>query len=227
MTHDPYAFISPSAIVADDRHRPLLRSPMEQAHAAAGATLEERGGWQVALYDAEPGEAWQADVSHLGKLDLRGSAAEMDALTGGLEPGHVRHDGEVWTLRLTAIHGYVVCPFEMVPMLRERLGGSGVDVTCGLAGVALGGSAWREVWARSSGLDVREGRFPPGRCMAGSVMRVPTLVAHIEDMVLLFVGWEYAEYFWEAMLDAGEPLGIASVSWAVGAGVREGEQVEA
>jgi hypothetical protein len=227
MTHDPYDFISPSAIVADDRHRPLLRSPMEHAHAAAGATLEERGGWQIPFYDAEPGEAWLADVSHLGKLDLRGSAAELDELTGGLEPGHLRVDGEVWTLRLTMIHGYVVCPFAMVPTLRGRLGASAVDVTCGLAGVALGGPAWREVWARSSGLDVREQNFPPGCCMAGSVMRVPTLVAHLGDAVLLFVGWEFGEYFWEAMLDAGEPLGMSSVSWAVEAGVRQGEEVQA
>jgi glycine cleavage system aminomethyltransferase T len=223
MTHDPYAFISPSAIVADDRHRPLLRSPMEHAHVAAGAILEEHDGWQVAIYDAEPGDAWLADVSHLGKLDLRGTAEELDGLTGHLQPGHLRVDGDVWTLRLTAIHGYVLCPFDHVAALRDRIGPNAIDVTCGLAAVDLGGPGWRKVWARSSGLDVREHNFPPGRCMAGSVMRVPTLCAHGDESVLMLVGWEYGEYFWEAILDAGETLGIVAVTRAVGAR----EEVEA
>ena len=63
---------------------------------------------------------------------------------------------------------------------------------------------------RSSGLDVRESRFPANRCMAGSVMRVPTLILHDGEAVSMFVGWEYGEYFWDAILDAGETLGIAA-----------------
>lgn len=223
MNHDPYAFLSPSAVAPANGYRPLLRSPIEHAHVAAGATLEEHDGWLVAAYDAEPGEAWLADLSHLGKLDIRGSAEQMDDLTGHLEPRHVRVDGEVLTARLTPIHGYVICPFEQVATLRERLGGHAVDVTCGLACVALGGPAWREVWMRSSGLDAREQSFPPGRCMAGSVMRVPTFAVHRGDAVLMLVGWEYGEYFWDAIVDAGQTLGIAAVSLGVG----QREQVQA
>ena len=28
------------------------------------------------------------------------------------------------------------------------------------------------------------------------------------DSISMFVGWEYGEYFWDAILDAGETLGI-------------------
>ena len=65
---------------------------------------------------------------------------------------------------------------------------------------------------RSSGLDVRESRFPANRCMAGSVMRVPTLVLNEGEHISMFVGWEYGEYFWDAILDAGAPLGIAGTN---------------
>jgi hypothetical protein len=220
VSQDPYAFLSPAAVAADGAHRPVLRSPMEHAHAQAGATFEARDGWRVAVYPENGADLWLADVSHLGKLDLRGTAEELDALTGGLEPGHARADGGVWTLRLTAIHGYVICPFPRVGELARRIGPAAVDVTCGLAAVALGGEGWREVWARSSGLDVRERSFPANRCLAGSVMRVPTLVLNEGDRVLMAVGWEYGEYFWDAILDAGATLGIARVS-PEAAGVRE------
>jgi hypothetical protein len=43
-------------------------------------------------------------------------------------------------------------------------------------------------------------------------MRVPTLVLNEGDRVLMLVGWEYGEYFWDAILDAGVTLGIAPVS---------------
>ena len=164
---DPYAFMSPAAA----GEGVALRTPMERCHLAAGATIEERGGWRIGVY---------------------------------------AEDGDVWTLRLTPTHGYVLCPFPQLRALRSSIGPAAIDVTCGLSGVAVGGSRWRHVMNRSSGLDVRESRFPPNRCMAGSVMRVPTLVVHGGDGISMFVGWEYGEYFWDAILDAGATLGIAA-----------------
>jgi len=224
--HDPYAFLSPAAVAAEGGHQPLLRSPIEPAHIAAGAQIETHAGWRIAAYEPTDAQLWVSDQSHLGKLDLRGTAEELDGLTGGLEPGTARADGEVWTIRLTPTHGYVVCPFERVGELRARIGGAAIDATCGLAAVALGGDGWREVWARSSGLDVRESRFAPGRCVAGSVMRVNTLAVHRSNHVLMLVGWEFAEYFWEAILDAGAELGLAAVTAGVAAPQPVAEQQE-
>ena len=204
MSHDPYAFMSP----ATAENGVVLRTPMDRRHAAAGATFAERDGWRIAEYEGEPADPWLADVSHLGKLDVRGSQAELDELTGGLPTGAARRDGDVWTLRLTPIHGYVLCPYGRVGALRDSIGAPAIDVTSGLAGVALGGSRWRDVMNRSSGLDVRPSRFGPGRCMAGSVMRVPTLIVNEGESIAMFVGWEYGEYFWDAIIDAGETLGI-------------------
>jgi len=204
---DPYAFMSPAAAAAGV----ALRTPMERRHLAAGAAIEERDGWRIGVYP-DDGEAdpWIADASHLGKLDVRGAAADLDELTGGLGTGEARRDGDVWTLRLTPTHGYVLCQFPRLAALRSSIGAAAIDVTCGLAGLTLGGSRRLEVMNRSSGLDVRESRFPANRCMAGSVMRVPTLMLHDGEAVSMFVGWEYGEYFWDAILDAGETLAIAA-----------------
>jgi sarcosine oxidase gamma subunit len=204
---DPYAFMSPAAA----RPGVALRTPMERRHLAAGAAIEERDGWRIGVYpEGDEGAPWIADVSHLGKLDLRATAEGIDQLTAGLAPGQARVDGAFWTLRLSPTHGYVICPFDRVESIRAASNGAAIDVTCGLAGVALGGARWRDVMNRSSGLDVRASRFRPNRCMAGSVMRVPTLVLNEGDRVSMFVGWEYGEYFWDAILDAGETLGIGA-----------------
>jgi hypothetical protein len=206
---DPYAFLSPAAAAAGVG----LRTPVERSHLAAGAALEDVDGWRVAAYPPN-GEAAATvtDLSHLGKLDLRASAEELDALTGGLGPGAAREDDGVWTLRLTPAHGYVLCPFPRVNALRDRIGGAALDVTCAYAALALGGERRLDVFNRSSGLDVRESRFGPDRCMAGSVMRVPTLVLNRGGDLVMLVAWEYGEYFWDAILDAGETIGIARTS---------------
>jgi hypothetical protein len=207
---DPYAFLSPAAAAAGVG----LRTPMERSHLAAGATLEDVDGWRVAAYAPADDEAAATvtDISHLGKLDLRGSAGELDTLTGGLAPGAAREDDGVWTLRLTPTHGYVLCPFPRVNALRDRIGRAALDATSVYAAVALGGERRRDVFNRSSGLDVRESRFGADRCMAGSVMRVPTLVLNRSDDLVMLVAWEYGEYFWDAILDAGATMGIARTS---------------
>lgn len=219
MERDPYAFLSPAAATAGVG----LRTPMERSHLAAGATIEEHDGWRVAAYEQADAAAWACDLSHLGKLDVRGTAAEIDALTGGLGLGAARSDDEVWTMRLTPTHAYVLCPFARVAALRGRIGAGAIDATCGLAAVALGGERRRDVFNRSSGLDVRESRFGPNRCMAGSVMRLPTLVLNRGDDLVMLVAWEMGEYFWDAILDAGETIGIARA----GVVVREPQEATA
>lgn len=219
MQRDPYAFLSPAAATAGVG----LRTPMERSHLAAGATIEEHDGWRVAAYDEADAAAWACDLSHLGKLDVRGTATDLDVITGGLGLGAARNDDEVWTLRLSPTHAYVLCPFPRVAGLRGRIGAGAIDATCGLAAVALGGERRRDVFNRSSGLDVRESRFGRNRCMAGSVMRVPTLVLNRGDDLVMLVAWEMGEYFWDAILDAGETIGIARA----GVVVRERQEATA
>jgi glycine cleavage system aminomethyltransferase T len=43
---------------------------------------------------------------------------------------------------------------------------------------------------------------------------VPALVLNRDEDFLMAVAWEYGEYFFEAILDAGETVGIARVGAA-------------
>jgi heterotetrameric sarcosine oxidase gamma subunit len=213
---DPFAFLSPAAASGA-----ALRTPMERNHRAAGATIEERDGWRLAEYPENGGlEAWAADVSHTGKLDVRGTRERIDELTGGLQPGHGVHTDDVWTARLSPTHAVVLSPFGRVAELRERIGAGVTDMTCGWAAVLLGGPKVREVFMRSSALDVRPEKFPSGACIAGSVMRCPSTVLNDDGRFWVLCGWEFGEYMWESLLDAGEPVGIAPVS--AGVVLREG-----
>jgi heterotetrameric sarcosine oxidase gamma subunit len=77
------AFLSPSTGA-------LSRSPMERQAAAAGASFEERDGWNVAVrfdgLDAERERARStvgfADLSHLGKVELQAPAGALEAIAG-------------------------------------------------------------------------------------------------------------------------------------------------
>jgi glycine cleavage system aminomethyltransferase T len=205
---DPFAFLSPAGTTGAP-----LRTPMERNHRAAGATIVERDGWRLAEYPENGGlDAWLADVSHVGKLDVRGTVDRIGELTGGLQLGQAVLADEVWTLRLSRTHAIVLSPFDRVAELRYRIGDGVVDLTCGWAAVLLGGPAVREVFMRSSALDVRPDRFPPGACMAGSVMRCASTVLNDDGRFWVLCGWEFGEYMWESLLDAGDPLGIAPVS---------------
>jgi sarcosine oxidase gamma subunit len=207
----PFAFLSPAAATGA-----ALRTPMERNHSASGATIEQRDGWRIAEYEPRDGlAAWAADLSHVGKLDVRGSIARIDELTGSLDLGRANSTGGVWTLRLSPTHAIVICPFDRVIELSDRIGEGVVDMTCGWAAVMLGGPAACEVFMRSSSLDVREQRFPPGACMAGSVMRCPSIVLNDAGRLWVLCGWEFGEYMWDALMDAGAGYGIAPVSSSV------------
>ena len=208
---DPFAFLSPAAAEGA-----VLRTPMDRNHAVAGAEFEDRDGWRVADYPTN-GEApaWAADISHHGKIDVRGPHAEIDRLSAGLELGTASHVDGVWTLRLSPSHALVLCPFERVVELGERIGEGVVDMTCGWAAVVLGGPAARDVFMRSSSLDVRPHRFPAGSCMAGSVMRCVSIILNDDGRLWVLCGWEFGEYMWESLLDAGAMLGITPVSATV------------
>jgi len=66
----------------------LARSPMEREARAAGARIEARDGWHVALAFGTPEEERArchdtvgfADVSHLGKIEIQADAADLSAM---------------------------------------------------------------------------------------------------------------------------------------------------
>ena len=196
------AFLSPT------RASVPLRTPMAGVHTAP---LRERDGWLLPDYPpAGDARVWVSDASQLGKIELRGSAVELDVAAGVEEPGSTRRDGEAWIARLTPTRALVLCPGDEVDARLAALGSDAVDLTCGWAAVRVGGPARLDLFARVSDLDARPRSLPAGAVASGPVAECAGIVLNEGDALLLLVGWEYGAYLWEAVLDLGEPLGVVA-----------------
>jgi len=191
------AFLDPSPKPGAGRWVPVARSPMEGKAVAAGATLERRDGWNVAVrYGVPRGTVGFADVSHLRKTEIqRDDIGTPDGMA-------TRADG-AWHCVLTPTRALVI-------------GGSaeGLDVTAAYCAMTIAGPMARETIARFCALDLRPHMTPVRGLRPGSVARTPGFVIREDDeRYLLLVGSAYGEYLWTVVADAaghlgGGPIGV-------------------
>ena len=191
------AFLDPSPKPGAGRWVPVARSPMEGKAVAAGATLERRDGWNVAVrYGVPRGTVGFADVSHLRKTEIqRDDIGTPDGMA-------TRADG-AWHCVLTPTRALVI-------------GGSaeGLDVTAAYCAMTIAGPMARETIARFCALDLRPQATPVRGLRPGSVARTPGFVIREDDdRYLLLVGSAYGEYLWTVVADAaghlgGGPIGV-------------------
>ena len=186
------AFLTPSAGA-------LCRSPMERQARAAGARIEQRDGWNVAVgFDGEEAERERlrstvgfADMSHLGKLELHGAHH--------LTLGEARHADGVWWCPYTA---------ERALVLGRPSEPEGVDVTTVFAALAIEGPLAHELFARFTALDLRDAVTPVHAFRPGSVARTPgAVLRQSERRWLMLFGAALGQYIWTVVADAAESLG--------------------
>lgn len=191
-------FLAPAAADA------VAHSPMEGLARAAGARFEVRDGFNVAVEfpGAAGGDAvgW-ADVSHLGKVELQGSADTI----GELPFGTAVRRGDAWWCRLTQTRALVI---GARPEIADADDLSVVDVTCNFAALTLVGPQARETFARFCALDLRPKVTPVGALRPGSIGRQPgLLIREDEERYLFLFGWATGEYMWSVVADAAGHLG--------------------
>jgi glycine cleavage system aminomethyltransferase T len=191
------AFLDPSPRPGAGRFVPVARSPMEGMAVAAGATLERRDGWNVAVrFDAPRGTVGFADVSHLRKTEIQGDVGTPDGTA-------TRVDG-AWRCIVTPDRALVI----------GGAGEAGLDVTGAFCALTIVGPMARETIARFCALDLRPEAIPVRGLRPGSVARTPGLVIREdEERYLLLVGSAYGEYLWTVVADAaghlgGGPIGV-------------------
>jgi heterotetrameric sarcosine oxidase gamma subunit len=190
-----FEFLEPTGAAA------VARSPMEGQALAAGARMELREGWNVAVaYDAGERERLEstvgwADVSHLTKLEVPRAA--------DLEPGVAARAHGAWWCRVTRDRVLVIGHAGV----REHAEDA-VDVTSALAALTIAGPQAREVFARFCALDLRPQAMPLCGFRPGSVARTPGYVVREDaDRFLMLFGWALGEYMWTVVADAAESLG--------------------
>ena len=204
------AFLSPGPAAT-------ARSPMEPGAAAAGATFEERDGWDVAI--AFPDEVRSAsvvgfaDLSHLGKIEVQG---DVSAITGHeLELGRALRADGAWWCPYSNERAVVLCESGDTAALRDRLaaadtGGlaSVVDVTAVWGAMTILGPLARETFARFTAIDLRPQVTPPHAFRPGSVARTGgAVLCEAPDRFLMLFGAALGQYVWTVVADAAGNLG--------------------
>jgi glycine cleavage system aminomethyltransferase T len=196
----------------------IARSSMERQARAAGAQFELRDGWNVAVsYGSAEQEshactstAGWVDVSHLGKLELQGTAIANRA---GLELGSASRRDGAWWCPLTPDRALVIG--ERPERIPEQT--SVVDVGTVFAAMTLIGPLSREVFARFCAIDLRPQVTPVTALRPGSIARQPGLILRESDDRYLFLfGWAVGQYMWTVIEDAavhlgGRPVGLATL----------------
>jgi glycine cleavage system aminomethyltransferase T len=206
-------FLTPSAPASGDV---LARSPMERLARTAGARFEPRDGWNVPVAFGDPAvEAERigrfvgfADRSSLVKLEVTASVQAVAGLA--LSPGVAALRDGAWWCPVTSERVLVLGEPRAVDLRGavDAVGGRVVDVTCGLAALALVGPLCRELLARFCAIDARPAVSPVGSFRPGSVARTPGYVlVEGEDRLLIMVGWALGQYLYEVVADAAEHLG--------------------
>jgi glycine cleavage system aminomethyltransferase T len=197
----------------------VAKSPMEPGTVAAGATIENRDGWNVAV--AFPDEERSistvgfADLSHLGKIEVQGDVA---AITGHeLELGRALRAEGAWWCPYSAQRAVVLCSPGDTAALRDRLhasaaGANGlasvVDTTTSQGAMTILGPLARETFARFTAIDLRPSVTPPLAFRPGSVARTGgAILCEAPDRYLMLFGAALGQYVWTVVADAAEHLG--------------------
>jgi heterotetrameric sarcosine oxidase gamma subunit len=222
--------------VADPTFAAVARSPMERLAKGAGGKFEERSGWNVAIAYAgdEQIRATEtvgfADRCHLTKLELQASTDELARIAreagdgATLELGKATRAAGAWWCPVTPERLLVLAEPDapVKAAVSEAAGDKAItllELTTGLAAMALIGPGCRELLARFCAIDVRPAVTPVAGFRPGSVARTPGyLLCERDDQLLILIGWALGEYLWEVVADAAKSLGGGPVGADVMAG---------
>jgi glycine cleavage system aminomethyltransferase T len=196
----------------------IARSPMEREALAAGATLEQRDGWNVAVgFEGEQGHLSTvafADRSQIGKLELVGEH--------GLELGVATRRDDAWWCPTSSERALVLCEPDRTAALREALEGA-VDLTSAMGALTIAGPLATEAFARFTAIDLRPQITPVHGFRPGSVARTPgAILREAEDRWLMLFGAALGSYVWTVVADAAASLGGGPIGIDALAGVTVG-----
>lgn len=170
------------------------------------------------------------DMSPVGKLNILGDAID-EALarilreSEALEVGSVRtasaRQGVVRVARLAHDEAMIVTEPNRASAVVDTLElGSDecahvVDVTSGLAGIRIVGPSAHLLLEAVTELDSSDEALPNLSCAQGAVLEIHGILLRLDLGGLpayeIYIGREFGEYAWDALLEAGEEHGVVPV----------------
>ena len=201
-----------------------LLSPLDQVLKRSGAHMTEREGWLVAAdfgslaaeIAVSRASAGLADVSSIGKFEVRDSAiviADMLPSSRQPRPGRALEATDAWWCVISEEQLLVFTPPVSTERVRAELAERAhartqvEDVTSDRVAVCLTGPFARDVMTRVGGT-----AGGVGSLRVQSIGGIPTLVLHqYERQWLLVAAATEAGTLWQALTEAGSPLGLAYV----------------
>jgi len=208
---------------------PDRRSALHHRLVAAGARMRPYRGWEQAVSVGAPDADAQALRSGVILADLSAQhllLVQAQELAGWLplvpEVGRVMRVGGAGALlrccRLTADSALFLgsSPIEL-PAAPAGCAHR-TDLTSGRTIVAVAGPGSVDLLRAATQVDLRDREMPDGRCLQSSLARVPATILRFDRQGIrsyeVLVPRDYGEYVWEALLDAGAPLGVRPVGVA-------------
>jgi glycine cleavage system aminomethyltransferase T len=191
----------------------IARSPMERQAIAAGARIEQRDGWNVAVEfdgaDAESARLTESvgfvDRSQIGKLEVQSDRLE-EVLGEPLELGMAKGIEGGWLCPTSSTRALVLCEPGLTAELLARF--DAVDLTSALGALTIGGPLARETFARFTAIDLRPDVTPLHGFRPGSVARTPgAILRERDDRWLMIFGAALGSYVWTVVADAAGSLG--------------------
>ena len=220
---------------------PTKLTAMHHQHLAAGATTVDDTGWRrparYASVDQElewlRSSVGVCDISPVAKTSVQGEALETalpglaDQAVGNASRQTISETADSVVLaRLADDEAMVIGGPGTGPALAEALDRHddtcvhAVDVTSGMAGVAVVGPAASLVLASATDLDISHTGFPDMSCAQGRFAEVYTLFLRLDRGTLpgyeLYFGRDLGEYVWEAIVESahhygGGPVGTEAI----------------
>ena len=210
---------------------PIKRSPVHYKLVALGAVLEQISGWQLAQHFGDA--AQEAESARLGvgladrsfalKWEIKGAdtGAFLKLIENGPapSPGYVNRTRSGYLCRVSLNHALWILERDSAAALMTSMGKkweSGcihvTDRTSGYAGFLLCGPKARPVLSKLTSLDLREKSFPDQTCRCGPIAAIQAVLVRRDRSELpayeIFFHREYAEYLWDAVMEAGRRFEI-------------------
>lgn len=208
----------------------LRQSALHHRLLAAGARMGPVGGWmQADSFGDGQAEARElrtgvvladASAQHLLLAQAQDFGAWLPSLPAVGEVALVANNGSpVRCCRLTGDSALFVAAAP--PALPPAPGACGhvTDLTSGRTIVAVAGPRSLDLLRAATQADLRDRALPDRRCLQTSVARVPATILRYDRRDVrayeILVSRDVGEYLWDALLDAGGPLGARPAGAAV------------